>query len=111
MENLMLDFASTSDMAENLQAHEKQIHEKHTQAVIDGVDELAAYAGKRPIQCFTMKMPFPLFLKFKRLIQKAKDEADEADKGKYTMTAYVNSAVEKVIIPALEESLGRGEVA
>jgi hypothetical protein len=106
MENLMLDFAMASDAPEKVQAYEKQI-----KAVIDGVDELAAYAGKRPIQCFTMKMPFPLFLKFKKLIQKAKDEADEADKAKYTMTAYVNSAVEKVIIPALEESLDRGHVA
>jgi hypothetical protein len=86
-----------------------QGHEKLLEVVIEGVDELAAYTGKRPIQCFTIKMPFPLYLKFKALNKQVKDAAAEADKEKYTMTAWVNSAVDKVILPALEELLREAE--
>jgi hypothetical protein len=83
--------------------------EKLLEVVIEGVDELAAYTGKRPIQCFTIKMPFPLYLKFKALNKQVKDAAADADKEKYTMTAWVNSAVDKVILPALEELLREAE--
>jgi hypothetical protein len=79
MENLMLDLALTAETHENVQAHGKQSREKYIPGRIEGVDELAAYAGKRPIQCFTMKMPFRLFLKFKRLIQKAKGRSCRRD--------------------------------
>jgi hypothetical protein len=79
------------------------------EAVIQGVDELAAYTGKRPIQCFTIKMPFPLYLRFKALNQQVKHAAADVDKEKYTMTAWVNSAVDKVILPALEELLREAE--
>ena len=79
--------------------------ERLLDVVIQGVDELAAYTGKRPIQCFTIKMPFPLYLRFKALNQQLKHAAAEEDKEKYTMTAWVNSAVDKVILPALEELL------
>ena len=100
MEDLTTNLIPTSDMPEDLQEQERLVD-----AVIEGVDELAAYAGKRPIQCFTIKMPFPLYLKFKALNKRLKDRAPEQDKEKYTMTAWVNSAVDKVIVPALEERL------
>jgi hypothetical protein len=86
-----------------------QGHEALLDVVIEGVDELAAYTGKRPIQCFTIKMPFPLYLRFKALNKQVKDAAVDEDKEKYTMTAWVNSAVDKVILPALEELLRKGE--
>ena len=58
---------------------------------------------------FTIKMPFPLYLRFKALNKQLKDAAADEDKEKYTMTAWVNSAVDKVILPALEELLREGE--
>src|ERR1700709_2365017 len=54
------------------------------EVVIQGVDELAAYTGKRPIQCFTIKMPLPLYLRFKALNKQVKHAAADADKEKYT---------------------------
>lgn len=77
--------------------------ETAVETVIDGMDELGNYTGKRPIQCFTMKMPFPLFLRLKKLSQRAKSLAPDEKKDYYTMTACVNSLVEKVGIPALEQ--------
>jgi hypothetical protein len=71
--------------------------------VIDGMDELCDYTGKRPIQCFTMKMPFPLFLEFKKLSQQAKKLSSGEKKDNYTMTACVTSLVQKVGIPALRQ--------
>ena len=100
MEDLTTNLIPTSVMPEDLQEQARRVD-----AVMEGVDELAAYAGKRPIQCFTIKMPFPLYLKFKALNKRLKDRAPEQDKEKYTMTAWVNSAVDKVIVPALEERL------
>jgi hypothetical protein len=102
MEGLTMQATSPSDMPKKVQEQERLVD-----AVLGGVDELTAYAGKRPIQCFTIKMPFPLYLKFKALNKKLKDAAAEQDREKYTMTAWVNSAVDRVIVPALEERLLR----
>jgi hypothetical protein len=77
--------------------------EAAVESVLGGINELGEYSGKRPIQCFTMKMPFPLFLQLKKLSQKAKSLAPDEKKDFYTMTACVNSLVEKVGIPALKQ--------
>jgi hypothetical protein len=77
--------------------------EATVETVIDGMDELGDYTGKRPIQCFTMKMPFPLFLEFKKLSQQAKKLSSDEKKDNYTMTACVTSLVQKVGIPALRQ--------
>jgi hypothetical protein len=106
MEGLTTHLIPTSDLPEDLEEQARRVD-----AVLGGVDELAAYAGKRPIQCFTIKMPFPLYLKFKALNKQLKDWAPEHEKEKYTMTAWVNSAVDKVILPALEERLLRDREA
>lgn len=66
------------------------------------MDEQFEYDGRRPLQCFTMKMPLPLYLEFKRVVQHQKI-ADPADKTRYTMTAFVNGAVKKVILPGLKK--------
>ena len=104
MEDLANGSHPNSDAFDRPQGQEKLL-----EVVIEGVDELAAYTGKRPIQCFTIKMPFPLYLRFKALNKQVKDAAADADKEKYTMTAWVNSAVDKVILPALEELLREAE--
>ena len=104
MEYLANGSLPSSDASDSPQGQEKLL-----EVVIEGVDELAAYTGKRPIQCFTIKMPFPLYLRFKALNKQVKDAAADADKEKYTMTAWVNSAVDKVILPALEELLREAE--
>jgi hypothetical protein len=71
--------------------------------VIDGMDELGDDTGKRPIQCFTMKMPPPLFLEFKKLSQQAKKLSSDEKKDNCTMTACATSLVQKVGIPALRQ--------
>jgi hypothetical protein len=81
--------------------------ENQVGAVLDGVDELAAYTGRRPLQCFTIKMPLPMYFELKRLNKQMRDAAPEEDKVNYTMTAWVNSAVSKVVLPAIKEGLAR----
>lgn len=56
------------------------------EAVLGGVNELGHHMGKRPTQCFTIKMPFPLYLEFKKFTQEWKKGAPEEDKDRYTMT-------------------------
>ena len=77
--------------------------EQERQVVLEGVDELGRYTGKRPLQCFTIKMPLPEYLEFKRLIQYRKRMLPENERPNCTMTAFVNSAVRNIIIPALRE--------
>ena len=64
MEDLANRSLPSSDARDSAQGQETLFD-----VVIQGVDELAAYTGKRPIQCFTIKMPFPLYLRFKGLNQ------------------------------------------
>ena len=73
------------------------------QKVLDGVDELFAYENRRPLQCFTIKMPLPLYLEFKREVQHLQANVDPELKQCYTMTAFVNAAVKKVILPSLKK--------
>jgi hypothetical protein len=77
--------------------------EAQFELVIEGVDEQFEYDGRRPLQCFTIKMPLPLYLEFKRDVQHLQAIADPADKTRYTMTAFVNGTVKKVILPGLKK--------
>lgn len=70
---------------------------------IEGIDERGKYTGKRPTQCFTMKMPFPLYLEFKKLSQTCQKLAPEEKKDLYTMTACITSLTKQIGIPALEK--------
>jgi hypothetical protein len=78
-------------------------HEEMIELTVSGIDELGSYTGKRPTQCFTMKMPFPLYLRFKKLTQDCQKLAPEEKKDLYTMTACVTSLTEHIGIPALEK--------
>jgi hypothetical protein len=71
--------------------------------VVEGVDEQFEYDVRRPLQCFTIKMPLPLYLEFKRDVRHLQAIADPADKTRYTMTAFVNSTVKRVILPGLKK--------
>jgi hypothetical protein len=77
--------------------------EQERQLLHDGVFELGRYTGKKPLQCFTIKMHLPEYLEFKALIQNRKKMLPEEQRPNCTMTAFVNSAVRKIIIPALKE--------
>jgi len=77
--------------------------EQERHVVLKGVDELSRYTGKRPLQCFTIKMPLPEYLELKRLIQYRKRMLPEDERPNCTMTAFVNSAVRNIILPALRE--------
>jgi len=70
---------------------------------IEGMEELGNFTGKRPTQCFTMKMPFPLYLKLKQLSQTCQKLAPEDKKDFYTMTACITALTQHIGIPALEK--------
>jgi len=72
-------------------------------AVMSGVGELAADESRRPLQCFTIKMPLPLYLEFKREVQYLRSVSDPEIKQHFTMTAFVNAAVKKVILPSIRK--------
>jgi len=55
---------------------------------------------------FTIRLPFPLYLDFKREVQRWQREAEAHQAGlkdRYTMTALVTAAVQKVILPGLKK--------
>lgn len=78
--------------------------EQQQEQILEGVNELFVYDGRRPLQCFTIKMPLPLYLEFKREVQNWQASVDPEIKQCYTMTAFVNAAVKKVILPTLKKS-------
>jgi hypothetical protein len=82
---------------------EKITAERQQELVIEGVNELFAYHGRRPLQCFTIKMPQPLYREFKEKVKHLRKVADPEMKQCYTMTAFVNAAVKKVILPSLKK--------
>ncbi len=43
-------------------------------AILAGLDELDAYTGSRPHQCFSILMPFPVYLQFRGLNKKLRGE-------------------------------------
>jgi hypothetical protein len=82
--------------------------ERQQEEILCGVDELYAYNGRRPHQCFTIKMPFPIYLEFKKEVRRWQSIAEQAGlKDRYTMTAFVNAAVQKVILPGLKKRTPR----
>ncbi|AFL89217.1 hypothetical protein Terro_2985 [Terriglobus roseus DSM 18391] len=56
-------------------------------AVLRGVNEIAEDEGLRPLQCFTIKMPLPLDLEFKREVQLLRSISNPETKQHFTMTA------------------------
>lgn len=75
--------------------------------VFSGAETAFTYGGRRPTQCFTIKMPFDTYTAFKKEIKRLKDEAERIApeaKGLYTMTNYVNSAVKHIIVPGLKRA-------
>lgn len=78
--------------------------ERQQEKVLEGVNELFVHDGRRPLQCFTIKMPLPLYLEFKKEVQTWQASVDPEMKQCYTMTAFVNAAVKKVILPTLKRS-------
>jgi hypothetical protein len=73
-------------------------------AVLRGVNEIAEDEGRRPLQCCTIKMPLPLYLEFKREVQLLRSLSDPETKQHFTMTAFVNAAVKKVILPSIRKA-------
>lgn len=73
--------------------------------ILRGVEQHYAYAGLRPSQMFTIRLPFPTYLEFKKQSQRWQREAEAQNpqmKEFYTMTAFVTAAVQKVILPMLK---------
>ena len=80
--------------------------EEMEEAVLEGVEHQAAYAGRVPLQCFTVKVPLPVYLAFKKEVQRWQREAEAADpsaKKRYTMTTFVIAALKEVILPGLKK--------
>jgi hypothetical protein len=79
--------------------------EERQAAVLRGVNELDAYAGLRPSHMFTMRLPYPLYVEFKKQVQRWQREAvaqNPALKDRYTMTAFVTASVQNVVLPMLK---------
>lgn len=79
--------------------------DEQKEAVLRGIDELDAYTGLRPAQMFTIRLPFPLYLEFKRQTQRWQREAEAHDptlKERYTMTRFVTASVQNVVLPLLK---------
>ena len=79
--------------------------EERQVAVLRGVDELDAYSGMRPSHMFTMRLPFPLYIEFKKHVQRWQREAEAQNpalKDRYTMTAFVTASVQNVVLPLLK---------
>ncbi len=77
--------------------------ERQSEVLFNEIDRLADQADRQPTQTFSMRMPFALYLEFKKLTRQLKDAAPANSKDKYTMTSFVNSAVAAILIPALKE--------
>ena len=45
-------------------------------AILAGVSELSEDNRRRPLQCFTIKMPLPLYLEFKKDVQHLRSFSD-----------------------------------
>lgn len=45
------------------------------ESLLAGLDELDAYEGSRPHQCFSILMPFPVYLQFRELNKKLRGES------------------------------------
>lgn len=79
--------------------------DEQKEAVLRGIDELDAYTGLRPSQMFTIRLPFPLYLEFKRQTQRWQREAeahDPSQKDRYSMTRFVTASVQNVVLPLLK---------
>jgi hypothetical protein len=79
--------------------------EEQQAAVLHGVDKLDAYTGLRPSQMFTIRLPFPVYLEFKRGVQRWQREAEAKNpalKDRYTMTAFVTACVQEIVLPMLK---------
>lgn len=76
--------------------------EQERQLILNGVDELVNRRGNMGLHCCNIKMPIPLYLEFKREIRRLRENVPADRQSQYTMTAFVNSAVENVIIPLLK---------
>jgi hypothetical protein len=79
--------------------------EEKQEAVLRGVEQHYAYSSLRPSQMFTIRLPFPTYLEFKKEAQRWQREAEAqnpAMKEFYTMTALVTAAVQTVILPMLK---------
>lgn len=73
--------------------------------ILRGVQRHYAYTGMRPSQMFTIRLPFPTYLEFKKQSQRWQREAEAQNpemKEFYTMTAFVTAAVQEVILPMLK---------
>jgi hypothetical protein len=77
--------------------------ERHSEVLFNEIDRLAELADGQPTQTFSMRMPFALYLEFKKLTRQLKDAAPASSKDKFTMTSFVNYAVAVILIPALKE--------
>ena len=80
--------------------------DEQQKAVMRGIAELEDYTSLRPDQMFTIRLPYPIYLEFKREVQRWQLEAESHQAGlkkRYTMTAFVTAAVQKVILPGLKK--------
>ena len=69
-----------------------------------GVNGVAEDECCRPLQCFTIKMPLPLYLEFKREVQLLRALSNPETKQHFTITTFVNAAVKKVILPSIRKA-------
>jgi hypothetical protein len=139
-----MEEANTMRNLTELLADTEERKAEQIESLLAGLDDLDAYEGSRPHQCFsilmpfpvylqfrglnkklrgesvkkedpdirrnqsfTVKLPFPLFLQFKKLTQELRGKVPATDKDRYTMTAWVNVATAKVVLPALDELILR----
>lgn len=85
-----IDHFSFPELGEPASTDEEQ------EDILRGVEQHYAYAGLRPSQMFTIRLPFPTYLEFKKQSQRWQREAEAQNpemKEFYTMTAFITAAV------------------
>ena len=70
---------------------------------LSGLESFVGYERKRPTQCVTYKMPFPLYLEFKKAVQECQRLAPEEQKELYTMTSCVVALTQTIALTALKQ--------
>lgn len=99
MEHQTISISLFPEMGRPATTEEKQ------EAILQGVEQHFAYEGMRPSQMFTIRLPLPTYLEFKRESQRWQREVlaqNPSLKEFYTMTAFVTAAVQTVILPMLK---------
>ncbi len=73
-------------------------------AILAGLDELDAYTGSRPHQCFSILMPFPVYLQFRGLNKKLRGGDCEEGRSREPPEPILHGQATVSALPSIQET-------